>query len=84
MNFSKQELEHAAQLHHLVMRQLSMGLPEGLALTVLATACGQVAHEQGVPREELQRLVPLMEQAWDGRAAGVAQAEKERAGEQGR
>lgn len=76
--FTDEEKQHAAHLFNLVTRQILMGVPPQLALATLAIAAGQVAHAQNVPRDELAKLVPVMEQAWEGHAKGVEQGKAER------
>ncbi|MDI3285157.1 hypothetical protein [Polyangium sp. 15x6] len=72
--FTEQEKQHAAHAYNLMMRQVAMGLPPALAVSVLAMAAGSVAHDAGVPREDLPNLIPIMQQAFDGQAAGASHA----------
>lgn len=62
----------AANLHHLAMRQVSMGVPEDLAVCVFAAAAGSLAAGLGWSKERLANLLPIIEKGWEGQKQGEA------------
>lgn len=74
MAFTEEQQQQAAHLFGLIKRQMAMGVSEGVVLYVLAAATGQTAAEIGLSRDDIQKLVPTMQAAYDGHVKGHAQA----------
>jgi hypothetical protein len=69
---TEEQRKAAANLHMLAMRQVSMGVPEDLAVCVFAAAAGSVAASLGWDKSRLANLLAIMEAAWEGQKRGEA------------